>query len=117
MPVFWLGALLLVLAIAGVVPGLVALVVFGLGFLLYLRLGTPRGPEVEVDVPVAGRWRTVNSPGDKVPSHGLHAYGQTYAVGGGIGYASAMSFLYFFVLILLLGIVFFLLRSRARKVS
>lgn len=46
-----------------------------------------------------------------------YIYGQTYAVGGGIGYASAMSFLYFFVLILLLGIIFFLLRSRARKVS
>jgi ABC-type sugar transport system permease subunit len=46
-----------------------------------------------------------------------YIYGQTYAVGGGIGYASAMSFLYFFVLILLLGIVFFLLRSRAKKVS
>jgi hypothetical protein len=80
MPLFWLGALLLVLSIAGLVPGIVALVVFAAGFLLYLRLGTPRGPEVEVDVPVAGRWRTVNSPGDKVPSHGLHAYGQTYAV-------------------------------------
>jgi oligogalacturonide transport system permease protein len=46
-----------------------------------------------------------------------YIYGQTYAVGGGIGYASAMSFLYFFVLILLLGIVFLLLRSRAKKVS
>jgi ABC-type sugar transport system permease subunit len=46
-----------------------------------------------------------------------YIYGQTYAVGGGIGYASAMSFLYFFVLILLLGIIFFLLRSRAKKVS
>jgi oligogalacturonide transport system permease protein len=46
-----------------------------------------------------------------------YIYGQTYAVGGGIGYASAMSFLYFFVLLLLLGIIFFLLSSRAKKVS
>ncbi|NLF63538.1 MAG: sugar ABC transporter permease [Chloroflexi bacterium] len=43
-----------------------------------------------------------------------YIYGQTYAVGGGIGYASAMSFLYFFVLILLLGIVYFLLTYRAK---
>ena len=39
---------------------------------------------------------------------------QTYAVGGGIGYASAMSFLYFLVLILLLVIVYFLLTYRAK---
>ncbi len=41
--------------------------------------------------------------------------GQTFAVGGGIGYASAMSFLYFFVLIVLLAIVYFLLNSRAKR--
>lgn len=41
--------------------------------------------------------------------------GQTFAVGGGIGYASAMSFLYFFVLVLLLAIIYFLLNSRAKK--
>lgn len=35
-----------------------------------------------------------------------YIYGKTYAVGGGIGYASAMSFAYLFVLILLLAIVF-----------
>jgi oligogalacturonide transport system permease protein len=44
-----------------------------------------------------------------------YIYSQTYAVGGGIGYASAMSFLYFFVLILLLGIIYFLLSSRAKR--
>jgi ABC-type sugar transport system permease subunit len=41
--------------------------------------------------------------------------GQTFAVGGGIGYASAMSFLYFLVLVLLLAIIYFLLNSRAKK--
>lgn len=35
-----------------------------------------------------------------------YIYANTYAVGGGIGYASAMSFEYFFVLILLLAIVY-----------
>jgi hypothetical protein len=33
-----------------------------------------------VGAPVAGRWEAVNSPADKVPSRGLHAYGQTYAI-------------------------------------
>ncbi|MCL3862565.1 M23 family metallopeptidase [Actinotalea sp. K2] len=33
-----------------------------------------------VDSPVAGRWLALNSPATKVPSHGTHAYGQTYAV-------------------------------------
>lgn len=41
--------------------------------------GEPR-PPVEVDPPVTGRWRVLNSPADKVPSHGTHAYGQTYAI-------------------------------------
>lgn len=44
-----------------------------------------------------------------------YIYGQTYAVGGGIGYSSAMSFLYFFVLVLLLAIVFLLMNYRAKK--
>jgi ABC-type sugar transport system permease subunit len=43
-----------------------------------------------------------------------YIYGQTYAVQGGIGYASAMSFLYFFVLILLLAIVALLLNVRSK---
>lgn len=42
-----------------------------------------------------------------------YVYSQTYAVQGGIGYASAMSFLYFFVLLLILALVFLLLRSRS----
>src|SRR5699024_447582 len=35
---------------------------------------------VEVDVPVRGRWVALNSPGTKVPSHGIIAYGQAFAV-------------------------------------
>jgi oligogalacturonide transport system permease protein len=46
-----------------------------------------------------------------------YIYAQTYAVGSGIGYSSAMSFLYFFVLILLLAIVYFLLNSRGKDKS
>jgi ABC-type sugar transport system permease subunit len=44
-----------------------------------------------------------------------YIYGQTYAVQGGIGYASAMSFLYFFVLIVILALVFWLLTSQVKK--
>ncbi|MFF8657008.1 M23 family metallopeptidase [Streptomyces huasconensis] len=35
---------------------------------------------VEVDPPVTGRWSALNSPADKVPSHGTHGLGQTYAI-------------------------------------
>ncbi|CAM5592122.1 M23 family metallopeptidase OS=Streptomyces alboniger OX=132473 GN=CP975_16850 PE=4 SV=1 [Streptomyces alboniger] len=35
---------------------------------------------VEVEAPVAGRWSALNSPADKVPSHGTHGLGQTYAI-------------------------------------
>lgn len=44
-----------------------------------------------------------------------YIYSQTYAVQGGIGYSSAMSFVYFFVLVLLLAVVYLLLNSRARR--
>ena len=33
-----------------------------------------------VQAPVRGRWIAVNSPADKVPSHGVHSAGQTYAI-------------------------------------
>lgn len=44
-----------------------------------------RGLEVRcdprvVEVPVRGRWVAVNSPAAKVPSHGVHSAGQTYAI-------------------------------------
>ncbi|WP_369211828.1 M23 family metallopeptidase [Streptomyces flavofungini] len=35
---------------------------------------------VEVEAPVTGRWSALNSPADKVPSHGTHHLGQTYAI-------------------------------------
>jgi oligogalacturonide transport system permease protein len=44
-----------------------------------------------------------------------YIYSQTYAVQGGIGYSSAMSFLYFFVLLLLLVITFLVLNPRTEK--
>jgi len=44
-----------------------------------------------------------------------YIYSQTYAVQGGIGYASAMSFLFFVALLLLLAIVYLFLKSRTDK--
>jgi hypothetical protein len=35
---------------------------------------------VPVHSPVQGRWIAVNSPADKVPSHGVHSAGQAYAI-------------------------------------
>ncbi|GCB47905.1 M23 family metallopeptidase [Streptomyces sp. NL15-2K] len=47
--------------------------------------GAPDSPRVarepiEVAPPVTGRWSAQNSPADRTPSHGTHAYGQTYAI-------------------------------------
>lgn len=44
-----------------------------------------------------------------------YIYGQTYAVQGGIGYASAMAFLYFAVMVILLLIVYWFLSQWAKK--
>jgi murein DD-endopeptidase MepM/ murein hydrolase activator NlpD len=83
MPLLWAA---LVLLVGGALlggpgwTGLAGLVLLVAGLALYFRGGTVRRPPVEVGAPVAGRWLAVNSPADKVPSHGLHAYGQTYAI-------------------------------------
>lgn len=44
-----------------------------------------------------------------------YIYNQTYAVQGGFGYAGAMSYLFFFVLIVLLGITALILSPRSEK--
>ncbi|MFC8571417.1 M23 family metallopeptidase [Streptomyces sp. NPDC057245] len=41
--------------------------------------GKAREP-VGVAPPVTGRWSALNSPADRTPSHGLHTYGQTFAI-------------------------------------
>ena len=68
-------------------PDVLALVLCLGGFAL-LMLGAaltflPRTPAVAprpVAPPVTGRWIALNSPATRVPSHGTHAYGQTFAV-------------------------------------
>lgn len=65
-----------------VVAGLaLPLVVAFVASLLALRLPRPvPPPPLALRCPVAGRWRAMNSPASKVPSHGTHAFGQTYAI-------------------------------------
>lgn len=40
----------------------------------------PQRDPLPVGCPVRGRWLALNSPASAVPSHGVHAYGQTYAI-------------------------------------
>ncbi|MEU8665943.1 MULTISPECIES: M23 family metallopeptidase [Streptomyces] len=64
-------------------PATVVLVLMVATTFLQTRAAAPQGdprPPVEVDPPVTGRWTALNSPADKVPSHGTHVYGQTYAI-------------------------------------
>jgi murein DD-endopeptidase MepM/ murein hydrolase activator NlpD len=57
-----------------------AMVLLIVGLALYFRVGTPRAAPALVRPPVSGRWEAVNGPGSRVPSHGVHAWGQTYAI-------------------------------------
>lgn len=81
MPLLVVGA---VLVVAGDRVGPVATWV-GLGCMLlglatYFRFLPAHGEPHLVLPPVSGSWVAVNSPADKVPSHGLLAYGQSHAV-------------------------------------
>jgi Peptidase family M23 len=81
MPLIYLG--MAAVAVDGFLrdlPRWPVLALLAAAFAVYLRLGTVRRPPVEVAMPVSGRWLAYNSPGDRVPSHRLHAYGQTYAI-------------------------------------
>ncbi|WP_336923327.1 M23 family metallopeptidase [Streptomyces sp. JWR5-1] len=64
---------------AGVVLLAVSAVGHGLFHRARVRTQAGLGPRA-VAVPVAGRWRAMNSPADRVPSHGVHTCAQTYAV-------------------------------------
>lgn len=68
-------------SIALVLPwlGIVGIVLAMLPTLLAARFLPEREP-ISVVSPVTGRWLGMNSPVDKVPSHGVRAYGQAYAI-------------------------------------
>nr|BFE35476.1 hypothetical protein GCM10010200_077270 [Actinomadura rugatobispora] len=57
----------------------IVLVVLGL-VLFFVPSGASGRPPITLRSPVSGRWVPVNSPADKVPSHGTHELGQTYAI-------------------------------------
>ena len=85
------GPLLFVAALvsgyADLLPGTASVVLAFGGFVLVLvglaLTFVPFAPALEpraVQVPVAGRWVALNSPATKVPSHGTHGHGQTFAI-------------------------------------
>lgn len=61
-------------------PWWLALAIFLVAFVVFSWAGGVGDAPVRVAVPVRGRWAAVNSPADRVPSHGTHGYGQTYAI-------------------------------------
>jgi hypothetical protein len=67
------GAIVVALAVFAVV-GIVA------GIALNLTPYRPLIPPRTVASPIRGPWVPVNSPDTKVPSHGTHSTGQTFAV-------------------------------------
>ncbi len=71
----------LVVWLLGVLPGWFGVIAILGAMALYTRVGAPpaRSP-IRLVSPVSGRWRAVNGPADSVPSHGVHAYGQSFAV-------------------------------------
>lgn len=62
-------------------PRLWAVICMVVPLLLFLVRPPARRPEpAELRAPVRGRWIAFNSPGSRVPSHGVRAHGQMYAV-------------------------------------
>jgi len=55
-------------------------VLAGLLSLAHVRPPRSTREPVAVAAPVRGRWVALNSPGSSVPSHGVRAYGQAFAV-------------------------------------
>ncbi|MEL0627059.1 M23 family metallopeptidase [Salinibacterium amurskyense] len=74
-PIAPVKAVLTLLPLAGIVGMLLVLAALVPG----LKLVPSREP-ISVLAPVTGRWSALNSPATRVPSHGVRAYGQTYAV-------------------------------------
>ena len=67
--------IVLALAAVAVLMMIVAIVLVVVG-----PRALPQHPTVVVHAPVAGRWLAMNSPATKVPSHGVRAYGQAFAI-------------------------------------
>jgi hypothetical protein len=62
-----------------------SLVMFVAGLVLIFlpysrRMAEAVAVPTQIEPPVRGRWIPVNSPANRVPSHGTHEYGQSYAI-------------------------------------
>ena len=79
-PLVLLGLALIAAGFVVDVVGAVGVVVLVAGMLCYFLLGRVRRVPTQVRLPVTGRWVALNSPANRVPSHGLHAWGQSYAI-------------------------------------
>lgn len=80
---WWVRLFILMVVVMSVAPAprLWALVCMVVPLLLFcVRPPAQRPKPVTVHVPVRGRWIACNSPGSRVPSHGVRAHGQMYAV-------------------------------------
>ncbi|WP_369130621.1 M23 family metallopeptidase [Modestobacter roseus] len=80
-PLLPLGILLILADALGVLrwTALLGIAVL-LGAGLLERVRPPAAPLRVVESPVRGPWRALNSPATKVPSHGTHGLGQTWAI-------------------------------------
>lgn len=74
------GIGLLVVAWLLDLPSLPVLAGFAVVYWVALRTGTVRCAPIRISCPVAGRWVAVNSPADRIPSHGIQVYGQSHAI-------------------------------------
>lgn len=82
MPLAMAGAAALPVAAAVDRPAVwwAALALFAVGTAFYTRAGMPHGSPIDIASPVRGCWIAINSPTSRVPSHGVHAWAQTYAL-------------------------------------
>ena len=64
----------------GLAAGAVLAMVVAIVFAVVGMRALPERSTIVVEPPVHGRWLAVNSPATKVPSHGVRAYGQAYAI-------------------------------------
>jgi hypothetical protein len=79
-PTGLLGALPAVVQGAAGVVVVLALLLFAFGMAATTLPRPLSAAPRPFHVPIRGRCRAINSPADRVPSHGTHAFGQTYAI-------------------------------------
>lgn len=79
-PLLLAGLAVLIFGGALGIPVWARLALVAVSYVVAAKAGTLRCQPTAVALPVAGRWMALNSPADRVPSHGVQAYGQTYAL-------------------------------------